>query len=67
MHSRISRTTQYDIQALIAPDLRAARDDADLAARLARNGYGFRDAPGRRVLVTLPHGLELMDLPHRVH
>ena len=50
-------------QDLIAPDLACAVDDADLQRRLARNGYGFRDVATRRVLVTLPHGVEIMDLP----
>ena len=51
------------LRALIAEDLRCAVDDGDLARRLARNGYGYADAPGGRRLVTLPHGVDLMALP----
>jgi hypothetical protein len=52
------------VQALIRQDLALARDDDDLARRLARHGYAFQDTRGGRKLVTLPHGVEVMDLPH---
>ena len=62
-YPKVTQMTQYDVRNLIAPDLACAVDDADLQRRLARNGYGFRDVATRRVLVTLPHGVEIMDLP----
>ena len=60
---KLPSITKLHVEALIAPDLECAVDDADLGQRLARNGYGYRDIGKRRVLVTLPHGVELMDLP----
>ncbi len=64
MHSnKISTLTQHHVRSLIEPDLKCATDDNDLRQRLAMNGYGFRDHADRRVLVTLPHGVEVLDLP----
>ncbi len=62
-HSRICSLTRLSVSRLIAQDLACAGSDADLRRRLARHGYGFADMPRRRVLVTLPHGVEVMDLP----
>lgn len=59
---RVSSYIQTHVRSLIEPDLRSARDDQDLKCRLARNGYGFRDTTKGRVLVTLPHGVEVMTL-----
>ena len=50
------------LRQLIDPDLRAARDDRDLRRRLAHLGYDFCDHGPRRVLVTLPHGVPVMEL-----
>lgn len=50
------------LRQLIDPDLRAARDDGDLRRRLANLGYDFCDHGPRRVLVTLPHGVPVMEL-----
>ncbi len=58
----VSRYIQNDVFDLIEPDLRCATDDKDLSRRLARNGYGFRDTTRGRVLVTLPHGVEILPL-----
>lgn len=52
-----------EILDLIREDVSGACDDADLRRRLARNGYGFRDTDRGRVLVTLPHQVEVCPLP----
>ena len=62
-HFRSDPVTLAQVRALIDRDLRRARDDGDLAQRLARNGYGFADTATGRKLVTLPHGHEVMDMP----
>ena len=51
-----------DLRHLLDADLRAARDDGDLRRRLAHLGYDFCDHGPRRVLVTLPHGVPVMEL-----
>lgn len=51
-----------EILDLIHEDVAAAVDDADLRRRLARNGYGFRDSEQGRMLVTLPHQVEVCPL-----
>lgn len=51
------------IMAFVAPELRRASSDLDLSERLARMGYGFRDTSRGRVLTTLPHGVEIAQLP----
>ena len=61
--TRINPLTRAHVMTLIAPDLASARDDYDLSRRLAFHGYDFRDSPYKRVLVTLPHGVEVLDLP----
>ena len=58
----VSRYIQNDVRDLIETDLRCATDDQDLSNRLARNGYGFRDTSKGRVLVTLPHGVEILPI-----
>ena len=50
------------IRSLIARDLTLARNDSDLRQRLATNGYGFRDTKQGRILITLPHGVEILRL-----
>ncbi|MEC3861665.1 hypothetical protein VK792_10245 [Mesobacterium sp. TK19101] len=62
---KIDALTRTRVHDLIATDLQCAVDDADLRRRLAMNGYGFRDDADRRVLVTLPHMVEILDLPRR--
>ena len=62
IQQRVSVETRSDIYALIVRDLHRATDDRDLARRLARHGLGYRDTNGGRKLVTLPHGIEVMDL-----
>jgi GT2 family glycosyltransferase len=52
-----------EILDLIHEDVTCACDDADLRRRLARNGYGFRDTAKGRMLVTLPHQVEVCPLP----
>ncbi len=52
-----------EILDLIQDDVAAAVDFADLRRRLARNGYGFRDTAAGRMLVTLPHQVEVCPLP----
>jgi hypothetical protein len=47
------------IRQLIDPDLRAAKSETDLRARLANKGYGLRVTEKGRVLTTLPHGVEI--------
>lgn len=58
--------TELNVRKLIDQDLRKAQDDADLRRRLANKGYGFRDTRKGRMLITLPHGVELMNLPRFV-
>lgn len=51
-----------EILTLIREDISCAIDDADLRIRLARNGYGFRETKEGRMLVTLPHQVEVCPL-----
>ncbi|HAV09578.1 MAG TPA: hypothetical protein DEF12_14285 [Rhodobacteraceae bacterium] len=51
-----------EILNLIRDDIACATDDRDLQTRLARNGYGFRDTAQGRMLVTLPHQVEVCQL-----
>ncbi|SPF80461.1 hypothetical protein [Pseudoprimorskyibacter insulae] len=62
-HIRINPITQLQVQRLIESDLRCATDDFDLSRRLAHKGFGYRDTTRGRMLVTLPHGVEVMNLP----
>lgn len=62
-NQRIDPVTKAQVRSLIDRDLRCATDPQDLKARLARLGYGIRATEGAAKLVTLPHGLEVMDLP----
>ena len=64
-HPHITDEIRHHVRRLIEPDLKCAVDDADLTRRLALNGYGFRDSASGRKLVTLPHGVEILDLPRR--
>ena len=50
------------ILSLIDEDLHCASDDADLRRRLARNGYGFRDTDHGRMLITLPHRVDVCQI-----
>ena len=47
------------IMNLLREDIRSAVDDADLTRRLSQNGFGFRDTKLGRILVTLPHMVEV--------
>ncbi len=60
---RMDAWAMSDVQALVAPELAAAESETDLSQRLERLGYGVRRSAQGRKLVTLPHGVELMDLP----
>ncbi|WP_134643103.1 hypothetical protein [Pseudaestuariivita atlantica] len=48
---------------LVAREVRRASSESDLKKRLASKGYGIRKSPQGRVLVTMPHGVELGLLP----
>ena len=60
---RIDACAEASLRALVAPEIAKAHDDSELERRLARMGYGLRRTGAGRKLVTLPHGVELIDLP----
>lgn len=61
-YTRQNTVLTAEIHDLIREDVAGACDDADLRCRLARNGYGFRDTLRGRMLVTLPHQVEVCPL-----
>lgn len=61
-HGTVDPITQMRVRRLIEQDLRSATDDRDLSRRLAQKGYDYRDTTRGRLLVTLPHGVEVMPL-----
>lgn len=64
MSNALSALVQDSVRQLIDADLRQARNDRDLRQRLASLGYDFCDHGSRRMLVTVPHGVPVMELPH---
>lgn len=60
--SKLDIIAQHSILQLVMGDISTAQNDNDLRDRLAVNGYGFRDTNLGRILVTIPHNVELFPL-----
>ncbi len=60
--STLDILAQHSILQLVKGDITIAENDDDLRNRLAVNGYGFSDTKTGRILVTIPHHVELFPL-----